>query len=105
MANAKLLIAEVVCALEFLHQNNILFRDLKPEKLCRDAGFDPKKYVQFVIPSIGWYGEKVWAGAVAQQGAATQEIALAVQRAASGTNEVEQDLGAGAGGQGRLWEV
>ncbi|NDD75221.1 MAG: class I SAM-dependent methyltransferase [Gammaproteobacteria bacterium] len=44
------------------------FRDLKPEKLCRDAGFDPKKYVQFVIPSIGWYGEKVWAGAVAQQG-------------------------------------
>ena len=45
----------------------MLFRS-KPEKLCRDAGFDPKKYVQFVIPSIGWYGEKVWAGAVAQQG-------------------------------------
>lgn len=43
------------------------FRDLKPEKLCRDAGFDPKKYVQFVIPSIGWYGEEVWAGAVANQ--------------------------------------
>ena len=33
------------------------------------------------------------AGAVSQQGAATQEIALAVQRAASGTNEVERDLG------------
>jgi len=36
------------------------FRDLKPEELCRQAGFDPKKYVQFVIPSVGWYGEKVW---------------------------------------------
>jgi len=36
MANAKLLIAEVVCALEFLHQNNILFRDLKPENILVD---------------------------------------------------------------------
>ncbi len=36
------------------------FRDLRPEDLCQKAGFDPKKYVQFVIPSVGWYGEKVW---------------------------------------------
>ena len=39
------------------------FRDLKPEELCKRAGFDPKKYVQYVIPSIGWYGEKVWSEA------------------------------------------
>ena len=43
------------------------FRDLKPEKLCKEAGFDPKKYVQFVVPSIGWYGEKVWSEAVSNQ--------------------------------------
>ncbi|MBU6379165.1 MAG: methyltransferase domain-containing protein [Gammaproteobacteria bacterium] len=39
------------------------FRDLRPEQLCREAGFDPKKYLQFVIPSVGWYGEKVWSEA------------------------------------------
>ena len=43
------------------------FRDLKPEKLCKEAGFDPKKYVQFVVPSIDWYGEKVWSEAVSNQ--------------------------------------
>jgi ubiquinone/menaquinone biosynthesis C-methylase UbiE len=43
------------------------FRDMKPEEVCRRAGFDPKKYVQFVIPSIGWYGEKVWSEAVNHQ--------------------------------------
>ncbi len=37
------------------------YRDLKPEELCKRAGFAPNKFVQFVIPSIGWYGEKVWA--------------------------------------------
>ena len=36
------------------------FRDLKPEDICRRAGFAPKNYLQFVIPSVGWYGEKVW---------------------------------------------
>ncbi|MFZ9709651.1 MAG: class I SAM-dependent methyltransferase [Steroidobacteraceae bacterium] len=36
------------------------FRDLKPEELCRRAGFNPKRYEQFVIPSVGWYGEQVW---------------------------------------------
>ena len=39
------------------------FRDLQPEQLCRQAGFEPQKYVQFVIPSVGWYGEKVWSEA------------------------------------------
>jgi ubiquinone/menaquinone biosynthesis C-methylase UbiE len=43
------------------------FRDLKPEELCRRAGFDPRKYVQFVIPSVGWYGEQVWSEAVERQ--------------------------------------
>jgi ubiquinone/menaquinone biosynthesis C-methylase UbiE len=42
------------------------FRDLKPEELCRRAGFDAKKYVQFVIPSVGWYGEKVWSESATQ---------------------------------------
>ena len=43
------------------------FRDLKPEVLCRRAGFKPQNYVQFVIPSIGWYGEGVWSEAVNRQ--------------------------------------
>ncbi len=34
------------------------FRDLKPEVLCRQAGFDPKRYVQFVVPSVAGYGEQ-----------------------------------------------
>ncbi len=46
------------------------FRDLRPEELCRRAGFDPKKYVQFVTPSIGWFGEQVW------RDAATSELAV-----------------------------
>jgi len=33
------------------------FRDQQPAVLCKRAGFDPAKYVQFVMPSIGWYGE------------------------------------------------
>jgi ubiquinone/menaquinone biosynthesis C-methylase UbiE len=44
------------------------FRDLKPEALCRQAGFARDKFVQYVIPSIGFYGEKAWAESlVAQQ--------------------------------------
>jgi ubiquinone/menaquinone biosynthesis C-methylase UbiE len=35
------------------------FRDLVPEELCRRAGFLPNKYVQFVVPSVGWYGDEV----------------------------------------------
>jgi ubiquinone/menaquinone biosynthesis C-methylase UbiE len=36
------------------------FRDQRPEVLCRKAGFAPENYVQFVIPSIGWYGEEAF---------------------------------------------
>ena len=43
------------------------FRDLVPEALCARAGFSPEKYVQFVVPSIGWYGEKVWSEALTMQ--------------------------------------
>ncbi|MCU0760996.1 MAG: class I SAM-dependent methyltransferase, partial [Steroidobacteraceae bacterium] len=43
------------------------FRDMKPQEVCRRAGFDPKKYLQFVIPSVGWYGEKVWSEALSHQ--------------------------------------
>jgi ubiquinone/menaquinone biosynthesis C-methylase UbiE len=41
------------------------FRDQRPEQLCARAGFDPAKYVQFVMPSIGWYGEEALAEALA----------------------------------------
>jgi ubiquinone/menaquinone biosynthesis C-methylase UbiE len=34
------------------------FRDLVPQELCRRAGFAADKYVQFVVPSVGWYGEE-----------------------------------------------
>ena len=43
------------------------FRDLKPSELVRRAGFDPMKFVQFVVPSVGWYGEQACRAAVAQQ--------------------------------------
>lgn len=36
LSQAKLLFAEVVCAMEFLHSNNILYRDLKPENILVD---------------------------------------------------------------------
>lgn len=43
------------------------YRDLRPEQLCADAGFAPERYVQFVIPSVGWYGEQAFARALAAQ--------------------------------------
>jgi len=39
------------------------FRDLRPEQLCAKAGFERQNYLQFVIPSVGWYGEEVWRNA------------------------------------------
>jgi len=42
------------------------FRDLRPEQICRDAGFSSKNYLQFVIPSVGWYGEEVSRAAATQ---------------------------------------
>jgi ubiquinone/menaquinone biosynthesis C-methylase UbiE len=43
------------------------YRDLRPEQLCADAGFAPERYVQFVIPSVGWYGEEAFKRALAAQ--------------------------------------
>ena len=34
------------------------FRDMVPEKVCSDAGFPKSKFVQFIIPSIGQFGDK-----------------------------------------------
>lgn len=42
------------------------FRDQRPDVLCQRAGFDPAKYVQFVMPSIGWYGEAALEQALAR---------------------------------------
>ena len=36
------------------------FRDQEPSRLCAEAGFDPARYVQFIVPSLGFFG----AGAV-----------------------------------------
>ena len=33
LSSAKVLFAEVILALEFLHSKNILYRDLKPENI------------------------------------------------------------------------
>lgn len=43
------------------------FRDLNPQEVCKKAGFSTKKYVQFVIPSVGWYGAEVRDAAADQQ--------------------------------------
>ncbi|MEZ5500454.1 MAG: class I SAM-dependent methyltransferase [Steroidobacteraceae bacterium] len=43
------------------------FRDLDPAQLCRRAGFKPENYLQYVIPSIGWYGEEVWRESLTHQ--------------------------------------
>ena len=43
------------------------FRDQRPEVLCRKAGFAPENYVQFVIPSIGWYGEEAFEKSIETQ--------------------------------------
>jgi ubiquinone/menaquinone biosynthesis C-methylase UbiE len=43
------------------------YRDQRPAQLCRAAGFDPERYVQFVIPSVGWYGEEGFRRALAAE--------------------------------------
>lgn len=34
------------------------FRDEDPRDLCTSGGFDPDKFLQFVVPSVGIYGEE-----------------------------------------------
>jgi ubiquinone/menaquinone biosynthesis C-methylase UbiE len=43
------------------------FRDLDPQELCRGAGFKARSFVQYVVPSLGWYGEEVWRRSLEQQ--------------------------------------
>lgn len=42
------------------------FRDLDTRRLCADAGFDPERYVQFVIPSREGYGEDTFQASVSR---------------------------------------
>ncbi len=56
------------------------YRDLRPEQLCIDAGFAPGRYVQFVIPSVGWYGEEAFARALAAQDERRQRQDRATRR-------------------------
>ena len=44
------------------------FRDQEPRDLCAVAGFAPDDYLQFVVPSVGIYGEGAVADMVASQG-------------------------------------
>ena len=41
------------------------FRDADPGELCAQAGFSPEDYIQFVVPSLGVYGEPAILDAVA----------------------------------------
>jgi ubiquinone/menaquinone biosynthesis C-methylase UbiE len=43
------------------------YRDQDPRELCQAAGFARSRYVQFVIPSIGWYGPEVHARSARQR--------------------------------------
>jgi SAM-dependent methyltransferase len=45
------------------------FRDEKPPELCAAAGFAPTDYFQFVVPSIGIYGEQAIADLIASEAA------------------------------------
>jgi ubiquinone/menaquinone biosynthesis C-methylase UbiE len=42
------------------------YRDLDPRSLCVRAGFAPGRFVEYVVPSIGWYGEEAVKAAVGQ---------------------------------------
>jgi ubiquinone/menaquinone biosynthesis C-methylase UbiE len=43
------------------------FRDMDPQAVCAEAGFAKSKFVQYIIPSLGQYGEKVVKAAVKKQ--------------------------------------
>ena len=43
------------------------FRDQEPADLCRQAGFGPSRYFQFVVPSIGGYGAEAVDQAIAAE--------------------------------------
>lgn len=43
------------------------YRDLDPRELCARAGFSRDRYVQFVVPSIGGYGEDELRRSVSRQ--------------------------------------
>ena len=47
------------------------FRDEDPRELCMRAGFAAEDYVQFVVPSVGVYGEQAIREAVSGEGART----------------------------------
>ena len=49
------------------------FRDMDPESLCREAGFAPEDYVQFVMPSREGFGEEIFQNAVREQGDVDQD--------------------------------
>ncbi len=44
------------------------FRDQEPIRLCAEAGFDPASYVQFIVPSIGFFGANAVDAAASQAG-------------------------------------
>jgi hypothetical protein len=45
------------------------YRDESPPELCKAGGFDAGDYFQFVVPSIGIYGEEAVAQAIADENA------------------------------------
>jgi ubiquinone/menaquinone biosynthesis C-methylase UbiE len=58
------------------------FRDCEPKALSADAGFDPARYFQTVVPSLSWYGEALVAKSIAgaaMPGANTGRLADGVQ--------------------------
>ncbi len=44
------------------------FRDQEPSRLCTKAGFDPGDYVQFIVPSVGFFGTEAVDAAAAASG-------------------------------------
>ncbi len=44
------------------------FRDQEPSRLCAEAGLDPGDYVQFIVPSVGFFGADAVDAAAADSG-------------------------------------